>query len=155
MTPRKTRSVSDLVKGLSANEAEAQLILNPRRAAKPILKLLRSALANAKGAKLDPEKLFIKTITVNQGKMLKRYLPRARGSASPIQKKMSHITLVLEENPKLVSRFKIAIAKKTKASEDGKKGPKSDKPKEEKNPQAASKDPGIVKRIFHRKTGTA
>src|SRR6185295_10046143 len=75
-----------------------------------------SAKANAvNNARLDASKLYVQTIFVDQGPMLKRILPRARGSASPIQKKMSHVTLVLAESaqPKQ-ARFTIAVRKKAK-----------------------------------------
>ncbi|WP_423790321.1 large ribosomal subunit protein uL22, partial [Listeria monocytogenes] len=79
-------------------EAEAQLLSVRKRAAKPILKLLRSAMANIKNNKrMSGENFYIESLRVDQGPMLKRVLPRARGTASPIQKKMSHVTLVLAE----------------------------------------------------------
>ena len=95
MAPRKVRSVGDLIKGLPANEAEAQLLMQTRRPSKPLLKLLRSAIANAKNNGLaDLHHLYVASVRVDGGPMLKRMLPRARGSASPIQKKMSHVTLM-------------------------------------------------------------
>lgn len=96
MAPRKTRLVGDSIRGLSVPEAEAQLMLSPRKAAKPLLKLVQSAIANARhNKKIAPERLFIKEIRVDGGPMLKRWTPRARGSVGPIQKKTSNITLVL------------------------------------------------------------
>src|SRR5258708_27285246 len=98
IAPRKVRSVGDLIKGLSVNDAEAQLLSQRRRPAKALLKLLRSAVANAKNNKrLNVEHLFIASLRVDQGPMLKRMLPRARGSASPIQKKMSNVILIRSE----------------------------------------------------------
>jgi large subunit ribosomal protein L22 len=119
IAPRKVRSVADLIRGLSVNEAQAQLAHVTRRPAQPLLKLLRSAVANAKNKKLDPDHLFIAEIRVDQGPMLKRILPRARGSASPIQKKMSHVLLVLGVDEKLSSKFTIP-EKKKKKKDDGK-----------------------------------
>src|SRR5271157_1596534 len=86
MAPRKVRSVADLIRGLSVNEAEAQLLVQRRRPAGALLKLLRSAVANVKNndKQANIEHLFISEIRVDQGPMLKRFLPRARGSASPI-----------------------------------------------------------------------
>jgi large subunit ribosomal protein L22 len=116
MAPRKVRSVGDLVKGLPVNEAEAQLLVTTRRPAKPLLKLLRSAVANAKNNGLsDASHLYVASLRVDGGPMLKRILPRARGSASPIEKKMSHVTLVLGVNADLKSRFTIATPKKARA----------------------------------------
>ena len=99
IAPRKVRSVSNIIKGLPVDEAEAQLLVQPRRASKPLLKLLRSAIANAKNKESDSGLGWkVGSIRVDQGPMLKRYLPRARGMATPIQKKMSHVTLVLVED---------------------------------------------------------
>ena len=116
MAPRKVRAIADLIRGLSVNEAEAQLIMMRRRATLPILKLLRSAVNAAQTTKrMHPESLKIEAIQVDQGPMLKRHLPRARGVASPIQKKMSHVTLTLAEMPeKKDSRFKMVVEKKKK-----------------------------------------
>ena len=78
MAPRKVRLVASLLRGLSVNEAEAQLILMRKRAAKPILKLLRSAVAGAKSKKgMDIDKLIVSSIMVDGGPMLKRYMARA------------------------------------------------------------------------------
>ncbi len=115
IAPRKVRSVGDLIKGLTVNEAEAQLLVQRRRPAKSLLKLLRSAVANAKNNKrLNVDHLFIESIRVDKGPMLKRSLPRARGSASPIHKVMSHVTLVLGVNENLKPRFTIVVPKKAK-----------------------------------------
>src|SRR5580700_6296207 len=118
IAPRKTRSVADLIRGLSVNDAEAQLTVQRRRPAKALLKLLRSAVANAKNNKLNVEHLFVKEIRVDGGPMLKRSLPRARGSASPLQKKMSHVTMVLGVNAKLTPKYKIVVPKKSKLPPD-------------------------------------
>ena len=162
IAPRKVRSVADLIRGLSVNEAQAQLMHVTRRPAQPILKLLRSAVANAKNKKLDPDHLFITEIRVDQGPMLKRILPRARGSASPIQKKMSHVTLVLGVNDALSSKFTIP-EKKKKKKEDGKaaKAPVKKKQNheqhgEEGNPekQQPKKQRGFFRRTFSGSSGS-
>lgn len=157
MAPRKVRSVGDLIKGLPVNEAEAQLLMQTRRPSKPLLKLLRSAVANAKNSKtVDPQHLFVSSVRVDGGPMLKRMLPRARGSASPIQKKMSHVTMVLGVDEKLKSRFTIVPPKKTKLP------PGQDVRTKNKKPKAASEDkpiteskqnPGFWRRNFGRKSG--
>lgn len=96
IAPRKTRAAVDVIRGLSVPEAEAQLLLMPRRAATPLLKLLRSAAANAKQAmKKDADALFIKEIRVDQGPKSTRWMPRARGAMSPIERKTSHVSIVL------------------------------------------------------------
>jgi len=156
IAPRKTRAVSDLIRGLSVNDAEAQLMVQRRRPAKSLLKLLRSAVANAKNNKLNADHLFIKEIRVDGGPMLKRYLPRARGSASPIQKKMSHVTMVLGVNPKLQPKYKIVVPKKSKLPPNQgpattKKAPKTPKPQQD-NFEPRRKQ-SFFKRVFGRKSG--
>src|SRR3989344_7090895 len=93
--PRKVRLVADLIKGKSVPQALSILAMLPKRASGPLAKLLRSALSNAKGASADS--LFIEKITVNKGTVLKRFMPRARGSASPILKRNSHVALTLSQ----------------------------------------------------------
>ncbi len=156
IAPRKTRAVAQLIKGLPVNEAEAQLIASPKRASLPLLKLLRSAMANAQNNhKLDLEKLFVKEIRVDQGPRLKRWMPRARGAVSLIEKKMSHVTLVLGINENLKPpRFKIIEEKKEKPKKEKIK-PKAEKketpkPQEEKEKLKEEKK-GLFK-IFRRKS---
>jgi large subunit ribosomal protein L22 len=154
MAPRKVRAVGNLLRGLSVSEAEAQLMFQPRRASQPLLKLLRSAKANAvNNARLDASKLYVQTIFVDPGPMLKRILPRARGSASPIQRKMSHVTLVLAESeqPKR-SRFTITVQKKAKKAVPETR--KEKKVQEKKGLDAAPRTSqgGFFKRVFRRKS---
>lgn len=157
IAPRKVRSVVTLVKGLPVNEAEAELMLLNQRSAKALLKLLRSAVANAKNKKnISLDKLYIKSFRVDQGPMLKRSLPRARGMATPIQRKMSNVTLVLDENPNLKSpRFTIVVPKKTKlpgVSKETKKSKKTKPPLGEAEPKTKPSKPGFFKRVFSRKS---
>ena len=155
MAPRKVRLVASLINGMSVNEAEAQLLFVTKRAAKPILKLLRSAVAAAKAkGKLNMEILKIESIRVDGGPMLKRYMARAQGSMAEIQKKMSHITLILAEDMKAKnSRYKILVHKKTKHlthEEGAKKKPKlGPTEKVSKRP----KNPGFFKKVFQRNAG--
>jgi len=155
--PRKVRLVASLLRNLSVVEAEAQLMHMANRAAKPILKAVRSAKANAQVLKMDLDKLVISKITVDGGPMLKRFLPRARGSASEIQKKMSHLLIELSEREAIKkARFVIPATKKIKAktASEGVARPKKDKPAEEEGvAKKASK--GFSRKIFTRKTGTA
>lgn len=96
MAPRKTRALADLIKGLSVDEAITQLEQSRRVAAKPLLKLLQSAVANAKhNDNLRDEGLMVKHITVDGGPILYRWMPRAMGRATPIRKRTSHIVLTL------------------------------------------------------------
>jgi large subunit ribosomal protein L22 len=160
IAPRKTRVVADTVRGLSVNEAEARLLNQTKRAAEPLLKLLRSAKAGAAQKDLNPDTLYIQSIQVDQGEMLKRYMPRARGSASMIQKKMSHIKLVLGENPHAKPpRFTIAVKQKKSKAHPDEAAPKRRKkaPEEgerDSTPQGQNKQGGFFKRTFNRKAGT-
>jgi len=96
IAPRKSRLAVNVIKGLSVNEAEAQLLLSPFRSRDYLLRLLRSAVANAENNKKIPAtKLFVKDVYVDQGPKMKRGTPRARGSMALIEKKMSHVTIVL------------------------------------------------------------
>lgn len=97
-TPQKTRLVADLIRGKEVAEAENILRFTPRRAAKPILKLLQSARANAvNNHDMFEDTLFVSKIMVDEGPVLKRFLPRARGRADLLRKRTSHVTIVLEE----------------------------------------------------------
>lgn len=155
IAPRKTRSVADLIRGLSVNDAEAQLLVQRRRPAKALLKLLRSAVANAKNNKLNSDHLFVAEIRVDGGPMLKRYLPRARGSASPIQKKMSHVTLTLGVNTKLTPKYTIVAPKKTKLPPDQGPAPKTKKTKPEQVAFEPKKKNGFFKRMFSSQSRTS
>lgn len=98
IAPRKVRVVTDLLPGLDVVKARAILESLPKHAAGPLGKLLNSAVANAEhNFELDGENLYIWKVLVNEGPKLKRFLPRARGMTSPIEKKSSHITMILEE----------------------------------------------------------
>lgn len=96
--PRKVRQVADLVRGKKALQAQTILSFTVNRSAGNVLKLLNSAIASAKhDFKLDESNLYVSSIFVNEGPKLKRWHPMSRGRAYPIQKKTSHITLVLSE----------------------------------------------------------
>lgn len=110
IAPRKARLVADLVRGKKAEEAQTILNFAVKRASDPILKLLNSALSNAKSTKNVPASdLFISKITVDEGPAGKRVLPKSRGRGEIIKKKTSHIILVLD-----VKREKEVKAKKVK-----------------------------------------
>jgi large subunit ribosomal protein L22 len=98
ISPRKVRLAADLIRGLSVREAEQQLIFLNKRSASQILRLLRSAVANAQhNASLPKENLYISEILVDAGPTLKRWRPRAMGRASNIMKRTSHVTIVLNQ----------------------------------------------------------
>jgi large subunit ribosomal protein L22 len=96
--PRKIRRVVDLVRGKSALKAIDILSFDRKMHAIDVLKLIKSAISNAtqKGG-VRPDTLYIKSIMVDQASIMKRVMPRARGSADTIHKKLSHITVVLVE----------------------------------------------------------
>jgi large subunit ribosomal protein L22 len=97
LAPRKVRLVADTVRGLAVGDALAALKYRPQAAAKPLAKLLRSAVANAedKGGKVDVDALVVKTLTVDQGPKMRRFMPRAMGRAFRIEKKSSHVYVEL------------------------------------------------------------
>lgn len=117
IAPRKTRSVAKIIAGLPIGEAEAQLLFRKERAVRPILKLLRSAVANIKNKGLTIDGFYVKTIYVNKGQVMKRWLPRARGMATPLHKTLSHVTIVLAKSENKKSRFIISDSNKTKKSD--------------------------------------
>jgi len=152
IAPRKVRLLASTLRGLRVNEAEAQLLLRNQRASRVLLKLLRSAVANAKNnQKLNPNELTIGAVRVDQGPILKRSLPRAMGRTTPIHKKMSHITLVLTSAAKTAEpRFTIIPPPKKEKKEKKRKEvkPKMTEIKAEKPKEKV----GFLKRIFQRKS---
>lgn len=99
ITPRKARLVIDLIRGKNVAHALGILEFTPRAASKVVTDLLKSAVANASQKEgIDVDSLMVKSIFVDQGPSLKRFMPRAMGRASEIKKRTSHITVVLEES---------------------------------------------------------
>ena len=96
-SPRKVRLIAGLVRGKTAADALTTLQFVDKRAAGPFSKVIKSAVANAKDQGKSTDKLFIKTVQVNKAATLKRSMPRARGSASRINKRNSHISVELGE----------------------------------------------------------
>ena len=98
IAPRKTRLVVDVIRGKNVGEAFS-ILFNTSRGASPVVaKVLKSAVANAENnLGLDVEKLYVKETFVDEGPTLKRFRPRAKGSASEILKRTSHITVVVAE----------------------------------------------------------
>lgn len=94
-SPRKVRLIADLVRGKTVKEALATLAFVDKRAAEPFAKVIRSAAANAAQAGTQADSLKIVKVTVDKGVTFKRFMPRARGSASPINRRSSHITIEL------------------------------------------------------------
>lgn len=119
MSPRKVKLVADLIRGLNVSTAETQLKFTLKDASEPVLKLLKSAEANAvNNFNLKKENLFVKTIFVNEGPMLKRFRPRAFGKAGLILKRMCHITIVLDEATPAAEKKMVAVKEKTVKTEE-------------------------------------
>ncbi len=155
ISPRKVRLVANLIKGLPVNEAELQLKNISKRSAEPLLKLLKSAISNAEhNFQLDRENLYIKSLRVNSGPTLKRYMPRARGVAYEIKKRTSHIDIILEEiKPSSEKKQKVEKEIKEETSKKELKK-KTAEPKIEKaaiKEQKAPKQVLAKQRIFRRK----
>jgi large subunit ribosomal protein L22 len=98
VSPRKARQVIDEIRGQNVNSALNLLQFTPRYVAKTLNKLLKSAVANAVNmeGKVDVDSLFVKEAWVGPGPTLKRWLPRAQGRATPILKRTSHITIIVD-----------------------------------------------------------
>jgi large subunit ribosomal protein L22 len=94
-SPRKVRLVADVIRGKKVNDALAALQFVEKRAAAQFSKVVSSALANAIQAGANPATLIVKRVSVDKGVTQKRFMPRARGSASRINKRSSHITVEL------------------------------------------------------------
>lgn len=99
ISPTKARDLARVIQGRSASDALKLTQFSERKAAFLIGKTLKSAIANAENNNnLSADDLYVKSATVDQGHMMKRFTPKARGSAGPIQKKMSHIKIVLTDS---------------------------------------------------------
>ncbi len=97
ISPQKTRLVVDLVRGKGVEEALAVLDFLPKKAARLVAKTLRSAVANAEtNQNVDVDDLYVKRIFVDGGPTVGRYRPRAQGRATPIRKRSSHVTVVVD-----------------------------------------------------------
>ncbi len=96
-SPRKVRLVADVIRGKKVGEALNMLKFVDKRASQPFAKVVASAVANAVQAGKDPARLIVKKVSVDKGTVLKRFMPRARGSASRINKRNSHISVELGE----------------------------------------------------------
>lgn len=115
ISPRKMRLVVDLIRGKDAVVAEQQLTFLPKAAARPVLTLLRSAMANAENNfEMDKHNLFVKEIMVNPGPTYKRWHAESKGVAAEIFKRTSQVSIVLEEKVKGKKKPK---AKKAKAGQ--------------------------------------
>lgn len=154
IAPRKIRIIADVIRDKKVEEARDILNFSIKKGSLPLLKLLNSALSNASSAYgLDSNNLYISKITVDEGRKLKRWRPRARGSAARIEKKTSSITLVLKEiNP---AKKKKAV-KKTEAipekQEEEKKSVQKKFQPDEAEKKLKPSNLNKVNRIFRRKS---
>lgn len=113
MSPRKVRLVADAVKNKNVQVADVKLSFMPKKAARTIRTLIRSAVSNAVNNQgIQTENLFVKNIEVNQGPTLKRWRARARGSAFPINKRTSNVSITLEEKTSTPKKQSQASEKK-------------------------------------------
>lgn len=139
IAPRKVRLVVDMIRGKKVEEAESILRFTVKKGVLPVLKLLNQGVANAKNTfQAEKSDLFIQKITVDEGPKYKRWRPRSRGQAYEIQKKTSHITIVLgsarplkkiaevkehktEEKAEIFQEGKVAVRPKTERVKKGQK----------------------------------
>ena len=113
MSPRKVRLVINAIRGLPVAAAETRLLFLPKLASEPVLKLLRSAIANAEhNFHLKKDDLVVKTITADGGPTLSRSRPRAFGRAAPIRKRTTHINITLTTKDEVKKMMKPAAKKK-------------------------------------------
>ena len=101
IAPQKARLVVDLIRGKTVGDALMILDFVPKKGARLVAKTLKSVLANAENKqRVDIDQLYVSRITVDGGATLKRFLPRAHGRATPLRKRTSHITIVVDERSK-------------------------------------------------------
>ncbi len=98
VSPRKVRLVVDQIRGKEVGAALNILKFTPKRSAALVTKVLRTAIANAESTQsVDVDRLYVKQITVDEAGMWKRFMPRAQGRATRIRKRLSHVTIVIDE----------------------------------------------------------
>ena len=98
ISPRKVGIVCDLIRGKSVAQATAILMTTPKAASEPLLKLLKSATANAENNhNMDPDSLYVSEVFATPGPIIKPFMPRAKGRAYGIKKRTSHVTVVVKE----------------------------------------------------------
>ncbi|MEN9560796.1 MAG: hypothetical protein RIQ56_69 [Candidatus Parcubacteria bacterium] len=113
--PRKVRLVADLIRGKSVAQAKAALAFLPKKSSPAVAKLLESAVSNARSMGKDAENLFVKTVAVNKGSVMRRFKPMARGRAARFERVLSHVSIELGELvAKASKKTKSAAKKKSK-----------------------------------------
>jgi len=153
IAPRKVRLVAEMIRGRKVGEAQAILRATTKNGAVHLQKTLRSAIASAKNNfEMQEDNLYIAKVAVDEGPKLKRFRPRARGRAYPIQKKTSHITLILDELVQSVPQIK-AKDKKVEVVTDTAEAtiaPAQPKLRPQREIKGAKKGSGL-KKMFRRK----
>ncbi len=140
IAPRKVRLVAGIMRGKKVSKVLTQLEFLPKRSSLPLRKLLQSAVANAKNNfQLDEKNLSIYRIMVDEGPKLKRWRAASRGRGVPIQKKTSHITLILEGEPEDKKGEQSDLVKSPKSAKTEKK--------------TAQNKPRVKKETFSKKLG--
>lgn len=159
IAPRKIRLVAQVIRGMNVDRAQGQLDFLAKKSAKHLSKLLKSAIANAENnLGQDRGNLFVKDLIVNEGMKIKRFMPRAMGRAGMIQKKTSHIKIILEEK---IHGLKVKKSETVVAKQETNAEPKTIREKQRKPSVEAKKEiskkgafgnvKNIGRRLFRRK----
>ncbi|MBW6431733.1 50S ribosomal protein L22 [Patescibacteria group bacterium] len=159
-SPKKARAVADLIRGKSALEAQVILSVMPQTSAAEIRKVLESAIANAENNfNLEKSKLMISKISIDGGPVVKRYMPRAKGMASEIKRRTSHIEIVVSGDVKTKkkaeekeTKIEATKAKEGQATEIDTNKIELERPQDKININKKGQKSGAPK-IFRRKTG--
>ena len=156
LSPRKVRLVAGIMKRMGSEQAERELQYRMKRAAGPLLKLLRSAAANARhNFRLSGRRLTIKDIRVDAGPTTTKYRPRAFGRTAPVRRRTSHVTLILEAEGEAAAPAarREAVTVREAGPEDLRadvdRRPPVERPEKGRGPKP--KPHGFIRRIFQRK----
>lgn len=137
ISPRKTRLLVDLIRGMSIQEARAQLQVSRKLAATPVLKCLNSAIANAQNNfNQDVSNYKVVEAYVDEGPTISRFRPRAQGRAAAIRKRMSHITIAVGDGKETEGTKGAEVTKVKEAPKEENKAPKA---------KAVAKKPAVKK----------
>lgn len=114
-SPRKVRLVADMIRGKRVSVARDSLVFLAKKSSPEIIKLLNSAIANARQQGMSPDDLIVKTISVDKGSVIKRFMPKARGRAAGIRRTMSHVVIELGAANVVAPKKSARKASKTKS----------------------------------------
>lgn len=142
ISARKVRDVTREIQGLPVSDALDILTFTPRKAARLVAKTVKAAIADAENNfELSVDSLIIKEATAGEGPTMKRFMPRARGSASPIRKRTSRINIVLTEDAELIESIAATSERKRKKSSGKKSAPKKPAAQKAKKESSAKEEP--------------